>query len=115
LIDGTFSLTLEGVADAVHAYRRQGTLPQSRFVYGTETPVDPITGQYIERLLSPGKLTVELQQAGFDSRVYAYLGGAGGNPFIKAANTIVEYLSPLTWPVGRAIKVVAKKRRSSHS
>lgn len=83
-------------------------LPSSRFAPGVP-PRSPASGQYIERLIYPDVLVRQLRAAGFVPRVYAYLGGAGGNPALRAANKLVLALSPLTWPIGRALKAVARK------
>ena len=108
LAANTYGFVAAEVEEAALAYRRTGVLPASRFAPGVP-PRSPASGQYIERLIYPGVLARQLRAAGFTARVYAYLGGAGGNPFLRAANKLVLSLSPLTWPIGRALKAVARK------
>lgn len=111
LAAGTFGRTKEEVLDACRLYKENGAWPKSYYRYGIP-PLEPNTGSYIERLICPSELTKLLQETGFKCRVYGYLGGAGGNSIIRAVNRIVEALSPLTWPAGRGLKIVAVKPTS---
>jgi 2-polyprenyl-3-methyl-5-hydroxy-6-metoxy-1,4-benzoquinol methylase len=111
LAEGTFGYSAARLAEVAAAYRASGTLPRSRFRSG-HAPVSPTRGYYVEQLLVPGELAGALRAAGFRARVYADLGGAGGNPAVRAASRVVRLLSPFTWPVGRSLKVVARKPRT---
>jgi hypothetical protein len=108
LAAGTFGYTREQIHDAGRIFQTGHILPGSHYSFG-KPPLDPQTKSYIERLIYPGELYRQLQEVGFKFRIYAYLGGAGGNPAIRAMNAIVQSLSPLTWLAGRALRVAARK------
>jgi ubiquinone/menaquinone biosynthesis C-methylase UbiE len=106
IAQSTFQFTREQIDHACLEYRQSGKIPNSCFKSG-KTPVDPENNNFQENLIHPLALTRELHLAGFHVRVYAYLGGAGGNPSVRFMNRVVIAGSPLTWSLGRAIKVVA--------
>lgn len=108
LAKSTFGFTREKTLQASLQYRQQGELPGSYFRRGVP-PVDPDSDNIQERLIHPRQLARQLSDAGFTPRIYAYLGGAGGNHIIRWLNTWVEHASPLSWPLGRALKIVAIK------
>ncbi|MGA2585571.1 MAG: class I SAM-dependent methyltransferase [Candidatus Aminicenantales bacterium] len=109
LIAGTFGYTKAQVLEAARVYQESHTLPKSYYRYGQACPVHPMIAQYIERLIYPCELDHQLREVGFRYRIYAHAGGAGGNSAVRAVNAIVQALSPLTWPVGRGLRVVAQK------
>jgi 2-polyprenyl-3-methyl-5-hydroxy-6-metoxy-1,4-benzoquinol methylase len=103
---GSFGFRQAEIFRACETYLRSGEMPDSTFKPGV-TPVDPENDNYQERLIYPRPLARQLAQAGFKSRTYAYLGGAGGNRGVRLLNSLVVRLSPLSWPIGRALKIVA--------
>lgn len=109
LARGTFQFTRNQILDACKQYRASGKLPKSFFRRG-RTPVDPENDNYQESLIFPQSLSRQLRQQGFKVKIYSYLGGAGGNPVVRLTNRFVLTASPLSWPVGRALKVVAVKQ-----
>jgi SAM-dependent methyltransferase len=103
----TSGLDADGIRAAVIAYASTGALPNAIFTADT-VPVDPETGQAIERLINPYGLARRLRQAGFKStRVGGYWGGATGKPVVRAANAVLERLSPLTIYTTRSFRVAA--------
>ncbi len=108
LARGSFRMVIDEIHRAVDAFRTTGALPQSFYQRGVP-PLDPHSGQYIERLIYPKELQSRLEREGFRVRIYSYVGGAGGNPVIRAANAVAHALSPLSWPIARALKAVARK------
>jgi 2-polyprenyl-3-methyl-5-hydroxy-6-metoxy-1,4-benzoquinol methylase len=108
LAKSTFGFTREQTIQASIKYTRTGESPDSYYRPGV-APIDPDNDNFQERLIHPVELTRQLARAGFTPRIYAYLGGAGGNHAIRWLNTWVELTSPVSWPLGRALKVVAIK------
>lgn len=108
LARGSFRMVIPEIHAAVDAYRTRGALPQSFYRRGVP-PLDPHSGQYIERLIYPRELQQRLESLGFRVRIFSYLGGAGGNPAIRALNAVAHATSPLSWPVARALKAVARR------
>jgi SAM-dependent methyltransferase len=104
----TFGQSRDQIIRTIAEYGENKTLPPETRTFG-KPPVDPITGQYIERLIDPRELQASLTKLGFRTRIFAYIGGARGNPLIRYANVLIEQLSPLSWPIGRTLKVVARK------
>jgi 2-polyprenyl-3-methyl-5-hydroxy-6-metoxy-1,4-benzoquinol methylase len=108
LTRGTFSLNKKQILNACEHYITSGEKPVYVYHYG-QPPIHPLMSEYIERLIHPGEISRQLENIGFSNRVYAYIGGGGGNRLLRGLNGIVETMSPFSWPIGRAIKVVAKK------
>ncbi len=106
----TSGYTREQLIQACQNYLHYGVVPNSIYRFGV-TPVDPDSGNYQERLIHPFGLVRQLTQNGFRARVYTYFGGAGGNKTILLINQIIQNTSPWSLPIGRAIKVVAVKKK----
>jgi hypothetical protein len=103
----TSGLDADAIRAAVAAFQTTGLLPDAVFTAKT-VPVDPETGQAIERLINPYGLARQLRQAGFAStRVGGYWGGAAGKRAVRAANALLERLSPLTIYTTRSFRVAA--------
>jgi 2-polyprenyl-3-methyl-5-hydroxy-6-metoxy-1,4-benzoquinol methylase len=109
LARGTFQYTRKLTLDACDQYRMSGKQPKNFFRRG-RTPVDPENDNYQESLIYPRSLSRQLRQHNFKVKIYSYLGGAGGNPLVRLLNRVVIAASPLSWPLGRALKVVAVKQ-----
>ncbi len=104
----TFGMTEEQVIVACRRFLRDGLMPEQRD-QSRDCPLDPIGHVYIERLLNPFDLRRQLDDAGFETRAYAYLGGARGG--------ITGLLDQALRPLGRLLiyaatgyKIVAVKR-----
>lgn len=98
----------EQVIQAAQNYIATRVLPDSLYD-PNRCPVDPRTGAVIERLFDPFELARYLQQFGFRARAVAYLGGASGNPLLRAANFIFQALSPITMRLAPSFRIVAVK------
>lgn len=108
LAQNTFGMIEEQIVETVRKYRQTGAMPDSRFAPG-KVPRNPESGAYIERLFKPAELARYISQFGFEVRYYAYFGGAKGNPLIRAANAVGMALTPLSMPLARAFRIVAKR------
>lgn len=69
IVAGTFRYLADQVREAARLYRQTGALPASPYRRDVP-PLNPTSGQYIERLIDPADLTRRLRDAGFDARVY---------------------------------------------
>ncbi|MCS6924118.1 MAG: class I SAM-dependent methyltransferase [Fimbriimonadales bacterium] len=108
LAERTSLMTREAILEAVERYVQTGEMPNSRFD-GSQCPVHPYSGEVIERLFHPMELARHLSQYGFRARAYAYFGGAGGNPLIRAANRVLQWFTPISLRWAPSFRVVAYK------
>ncbi|MCX7924413.1 MAG: class I SAM-dependent methyltransferase [Fimbriimonadales bacterium] len=105
----TSLLTRPDILQAVEHYLKTGELPNS--VYDpTQCPVNPYSGAVIERLFHPVELARHIERFGFRARAYAYFGGAGGNPLVRAANAVLMRLTPLTLRWAKSFRVIAVRQ-----
>ncbi|GBC91664.1 2-methyl-6-phytyl-1,4-hydroquinone methyltransferase [bacterium HR15] len=102
----TSRMTREQILQAVQSYLETGVLPDSIYA-PVECPVNPLTGAVLERLFHPAQLAKQIERFGFRASHYAYLGGAGGNPLVRLANTLGMALTPLTLRWARSFRIVA--------
>ncbi len=93
--------------DAARAYQATGRLPDAVYRRG-QLAIAP-DGAAMERLFSPHELARRMSRSGFRARAYGYWGGAGGAPWIRAANRVLSALSLLTMPVAPSFRIVAQK------
>ena len=105
----TSGLWGRGLRESIESYIQSGRLPGHVYSEGT-CPVDPVQGYYVERLLDPHELKVQLETFGFEARVTAYLGGARGG-LLSAANDLLtcRRLTRLVLPFARAYRILAIK------
>lgn len=104
----TSYMNKEQVIQAAQDYLATRTLPDSLYD-PNRCPVDPRTGAVIERLFDPFELARYMQPFGFRARAFAYFGGASGNPILRAANQILQTLSPITMWLAPSFRIVAVK------
>jgi 2-polyprenyl-3-methyl-5-hydroxy-6-metoxy-1,4-benzoquinol methylase len=102
----TSGMTQPAILDAVRHYRATGEMPNSRFT-GEECPVNPYSGEVMERLFNPFQLAQQIESYGFRARAYAYFGGAKGNPLVRLANRVLMAMTPLTIRWANSFRVVA--------
>lgn len=106
---GTSGMTRDQVLAACRDYAETGALPTSYFERET-VPVDPESGQAIERLLNPYALTRSLRRAGFTStRTVGYWGGAAGKPIVRLGNRVLTPLSPIAIFSAQSFRIVARR------
>jgi SAM-dependent methyltransferase len=108
---GTFGYCKNEIIKAGREFLQNGIEPESTYKFGNP-PIDPNTCMYIERIIDPWWLKKELKKSGYSAKIFAYFGGAGGNKIIRTVNSVIQSLSPISWPFGRALKVVARKPKS---
>lgn len=108
LAERTAGMVEADVVAAGERFAASGELPEPALRPG-EVPVSP-EGQVIERLFDPYELAREIDEAGFESRVYGYWGGAQGNPALRAANAALQRASRATIYTARSFRVVSVRR-----
>jgi len=108
LSERTSGMTRDAILQAVARYLDTGELPHA-FFDGKSCPVEPYSGAVIEHLFHPVRLANELARYGFRARAYAYFGGAGGNPVVRAANRVLQWLTPLSLRWAPSFRLVAYK------
>ncbi len=101
----TSGMTQPAIVEAVSRFLQTGEKPDAR--YQGQCPVNPRTGTYAEYSFDPRDLARQIERHGFTSRYYAYLGGAGGNPLVRALNRVVTALSPVSILFTRGFRIVA--------
>ena len=111
LVVGTFGYRASEIHAATDRYRATGQLPTSYYRPGV-VPTWPDRGYVIEDLVVPWRLLRQFRRVGLTGRVYSHVGGSNGRPLIRALNRAVQLASPLTWPIARALKIVAHKPRA---
>lgn len=104
----TSGMTQAPIVEAVNLFLQTGEKPSAFYQGGC--PVNPRTGTYAEYAFDPRELVQLVNSHGFESRFYAYLGGAGGNPIVRALNNAVIAFSPITIKLTRAFRIVARRR-----
>jgi len=104
----TAGLTAHEVVEAAGRFFEMGQLPGSMYRRG-ELSVDPVSTQVMERLFNPFRLGREIAEKGFGVKVQGYWGGASGRRGLRAANTLLAALSPLTIATARAFRIAANK------
>jgi len=109
LAERTSLMTREAILRATERYLQTGELPNSRFD-GSQCPVHPYSGEVIERLFHPMELARDLERFGFRARAYSYFGGAGGNPVVRAANRVLQLLTPISLRWAPSFRIVAYKQ-----
>jgi ubiquinone/menaquinone biosynthesis C-methylase UbiE len=99
-----------GLHQAVEGYLHTGDLPSHLYHEG-QCPVDPVQGYYIESLFNPYALKRQLDALGFNTQVYAYLGGARGG-LLAVANDVLTWhpLTPLIMPWAGSFRLIATKK-----
>jgi ubiquinone/menaquinone biosynthesis C-methylase UbiE len=95
------------VMAAAHEYEATGTLPASPYRRG-QLAIAP-DGQAMERLFAPRGLAHTVERYGFSARAHGYWGGADGSAWVRAANTGLAALSPVTLPFSRSFRVIGRK------
>jgi ubiquinone/menaquinone biosynthesis C-methylase UbiE len=108
----TAGLIRPQIVEAVRSYRERGTLPESRYRFGTLT-VHPEHEMVMERLFNPFALGRELTDRGFDVRVRGHWGGAGGSRVVRFVNSVLRSASRVTMPTARGFRIRAVKRGRS--
>lgn len=108
LARGTSGLWGEELLAAFRAYAEQGIVPQH--VYHGDSPIDPVSGVYIERLFDPVQLGRDMARYGLHASVRTYFGGARGG-LLALANEILsaKLLTPLVLPFARGFIIAARK------
>lgn len=104
----TAYMTQEQVVQAVNEYLSTGRLPGSRFDR-RRCPVNPLSGDHMERMFHPAQLAREIEQYGFQSRHYAAIGGAIP-AWLTVPGRVFSALTPLTLPFARAFRIVAVRQ-----
>ena len=97
------------IEEAVRTYAEHGTLPDSRYRFGTLT-VHPEQAMVMERLFNPFALGREVAERGFDVHVRGHWGGAAGSRLVRVVNGLLRALSRLTMPAARGFRIRAVKR-----
>jgi SAM-dependent methyltransferase len=106
---GTSGMTRDQVLAAGRTYAESGALPTSYFERDT-VPVDPESGQAIERLLNPYAIARALRRAGFTStRTVGYWGGAAGKPIVRLGNRVLTPFSALAIFSAQSFRIVARR------
>jgi ubiquinone/menaquinone biosynthesis C-methylase UbiE len=106
--EGTSGMTKDEILEACRLKEEGGTVPTQTFS-GDDCPVHPRLGSVLERFHDPDELARRMEDFGFKTTVYAYFGGAGGNPVIRAANHILMALTRLSIRYARGYRIVAAK------
>jgi SAM-dependent methyltransferase len=104
---GTAGYVEAQVIAAARDFEATGKLPDSHYRRG-QLAIAP-DGAAMERLFSPPELARQLNGKGFEAKAYGYWGGAGGAPWIRAANSILSALSPLLMRTAPSFRIVARK------
>jgi SAM-dependent methyltransferase len=109
IASGTSGMTRDQVLAAGKTFTETGALPTSYFKRDT-VPVDPESGQAIERLLNPYALARALRSAGFTStRTVGYWGGAAGKSIVRLGNRVLTPLSPIAIFSAQSFRIVARR------
>jgi SAM-dependent methyltransferase len=108
LVDRTFAMNEAEIHAACDTYRANGTF-EGRTYDPNVVPLDPNRDAVIERLFDPYKLAREIAAHGFRSRVAGYWGGASGGSHVRAANRVLQALSPLTIRTAPAFWIAARR------
>ncbi len=109
LAQRTSLLTRPAILQAVERYLQTGELPSSMYD-PAQCPVNPYSGAVIERLFHPIELARHIERFGFRAWAYAYFGGAGGNPLVRAVNALLMRLTPLSLRWARSFRVIAVRQ-----
>ena len=98
LAKDTRGLNRSDLDRAIVAYRRSGSFPVP--LHPTNT-CDPITGQWLERMMDPDYVANELAKAGFRTRVMQCYWGPGRSPFPqRVAKHVLNLVSSVSVGVG---------------
>jgi SAM-dependent methyltransferase len=108
LVSRTAFMNRAQIVAAIREYRAGGAPPAS-FYDGSDAPVDPNSDAVIERLFDPYRLADSIRASGFATRVAGYWGGAGGNPFVRAANGALVRLSRIAISSAPAFMIAARR------
>jgi SAM-dependent methyltransferase len=103
----TYGYDFAELDQVCRTYSDTGAMPLPRPKH--HPPVQPEDGQVLERLRNPFALANEIRRGGFATRVRGYWGGAGGRASVRAANTILSTLTPVTMPFARSFRIAARK------
>ena len=109
LAQRTSRMTRPAILQAVEHYLKTDELPDALYD-PNQCPVNPYSGAVIERLFHPLELARRMERFGFRARAYAYFGGAGGNPIVRAANALLMRLTPLSLRWARSFRVIAVRQ-----
>jgi ubiquinone/menaquinone biosynthesis C-methylase UbiE len=108
LVSRTAFMNRAQIVAAIGEYRAGGAPPAS-FYDGSDAPVDPNSDAVIERLFDPYQLAELIADAGFETRVAGYWGGASGNRVIRLANGTLMRLSRVAIASTSSFMIAARR------
>jgi SAM-dependent methyltransferase len=108
LAERTAGMVRGEIIDAVRIWVEGGPKPTSSWRPGMLT-VHPTHEMVMERMFNPYKLAREIRAHGFKTRMRGHWGGAGGSKLVRAADSLLAALTPLTLASSKAFWISAVK------